>query len=117
MLSKLLPGAVVVVEAIEDIPSAKLLPEEADALGAHAVEKRRREFAAGRHCARRALTRLGYADIAVPKGEDGEPRWPNDIVGSITHCAGYCAAAVARSSQLASIGIDGQVHTAIVIPR
>jgi 4'-phosphopantetheinyl transferase EntD len=36
------------------------------------------------------------------------PRWPPGVVGSITHCAGYRAAAVARSGDLMAIGIDAE---------
>jgi 4'-phosphopantetheinyl transferase EntD len=36
------------------------------------------------------------------------PRWPQGIVGSITHCAEFRAAAVARSDRIASVGIDAE---------
>jgi 4'-phosphopantetheinyl transferase EntD len=32
------------------------------------------------------------------------------VVGSLTHCAGYRAAAVARATELASVGIDAEPH-------
>jgi 4'-phosphopantetheinyl transferase EntD len=34
--------------------------------------------------------------------------WPDGVVGSITHCAGYRAAAVARAADVAMIGIDAE---------
>jgi 4'-phosphopantetheinyl transferase EntD len=34
-------------------------------------------------------------------------------VGSITHTAGYCAAAVAASSEMLAIGIDAESHRAL----
>ena len=46
----------------------------------------------------------------ILRGSKGEPLWPAGVVGSITHCAGYRAAAVARQTQLAGIGIDAEVH-------
>ena len=47
---------------------------------------------------------------------DGVPRWPTGVIGSMTHCAGYRAAAVARSDGLRGIGIDGEPHAALPHP-
>lgn len=82
---------------------------EAAAVSGASVE-RRREFATGRHCARRALLAIGEAVAPVLRDKDGAPVWPNGVVGSITHCAGYRAAAVARSEDVAGIGIDAEPH-------
>jgi 4'-phosphopantetheinyl transferase EntD len=92
-------------EAIE----AGLFPEEREHI-AHAVAKRRVEFAAVRRCARKALQELGYPPVPILPGEQREPRWPEGVVGSMTHCAGYCAAAVARSGEVSALGIDAEVH-------
>jgi enterobactin synthetase component D len=77
-----------------------------------AVPKRRAEYIAGRESARRALMRLhsasGDIDIDIDIGADRAPVWPAGIVGSITHCSGYAAAAVAPASALAAIGIDSE---------
>lgn len=109
MIEDILPDAVVAVEAREDLLDAALFPEEEAALG-RAVEKRRREFTTARACARRAFERLGLESLPVPVGQRGEPRWPPGVVGSITHCAGYCACAVGRSADLVTIGIDAEPH-------
>jgi 4'-phosphopantetheinyl transferase EntD len=71
-----------------------------------AVEKRRREFSAGRSCARQALREFGFADSPIMHDENGAPLWPQGIVGSITHCGTYAAAAAARGSRLHGLGID-----------
>ncbi|MCZ9346424.1 4'-phosphopantetheinyl transferase superfamily protein [Streptomyces sp. TRM76130] len=84
-----------------------LYPEE-EPLVARAVAKRRREFTAVRSCARRAMARLGVPPQPVLNGERGAPRWPSGLVGSMTHCDGYCAAALARATDLASVGIDAE---------
>jgi 4'-phosphopantetheinyl transferase EntD len=96
-------------EAASDRRDAEreLLAPERDAV-ARAVPARKREFATVRGCARRALARLGEAPAPILPGERGAPRWPAGIVGSMTHCAGYRAAAVARSSDVLSIGIDAE---------
>src|SRR5437879_5639189 len=89
-----------------------LLPEEEHLL-AGALERRRREFAAGRSCARRALARLGWPNFAVLKGPNREPIWPPGVLGSITHCGDYCAAAAGRVEELGAIqglGIDAELN-------
>lgn len=47
----------------------------------------------------------------VLPGERGAPRWPEGLVGSMTHCDGYRAAALVRATDLASLGIDAEPHT------
>lgn len=107
VIEDILPPAVIVVEAFDDPPGLSLFPEE-EAYVAHAVDSRRREFTIGRHCARTALGRLGVAPTAIPRGHRGAPGWPDDMVGSITHCAGYHSAAVARAADLVAVGIDAE---------
>jgi 4'-phosphopantetheinyl transferase EntD len=107
VLERLVPDEVAWAETREDLRETELFPSECLALG-RAVEKRRREFVTGRACAREALGRLGVPAVAVPAGLDGEPRWPPGIVGSITHCAGYRACAVARSDAIVGLGIDAE---------
>jgi 4'-phosphopantetheinyl transferase EntD len=109
VIETLLPGEAVVIEAFDVPPGAVLFPEER-ALVAQAVDKRVREFTAVRHCARVALARLDVPPAPILPGPYGEPGWPDGIVGSMTHCDGYCAAAVARSSHLASLGVDAEPH-------
>jgi 4'-phosphopantetheinyl transferase EntD len=55
-----------------------------------------------------ALGRLGRPPQPTPVGPDREPLWPAGIVGSITHCADFCAAAVAESTDIAGLGIDAE---------
>jgi 4'-phosphopantetheinyl transferase EntD len=109
VIQHLLPAEVVTMVAEEADWDAELFPEE-EALVARAFAKRRREFTAGRTCARRALARLGWPDFPVLSGSRRDPIWPVGVAGSITHCNGFCAAAVARKSELISIGIDAEPH-------
>ncbi len=85
------------------------LPKEVQSLGA-ARDERSRDFANGRHCARAALAAFGCASGPILIGPRGEPMWPHGFVGSITHCDGYCAAAVAKAGRVASLGIDAEPH-------
>ncbi|RKR92388.1 4'-phosphopantetheinyl transferase EntD [Micromonospora pisi] len=107
MIERLLPSSVSAVEAFDDQLPALLFPEE-EALVTNAVEKRRREFATARRCAREAMAGLGLAPVALLPGPNREPRWPDGVVGSITHCDGYRAAAVARNTELLTLGVDAE---------
>ena len=114
MIADILPPAAVAAESLGPDPPAGpgLFPAE-EALVRTAGPGRRAEFTAGRACARAALAGLGLAglDLAaapVLAGRAGEPRWPAGVTGSITHCAGYRACAVARIADVAAIGIDAE---------
>ncbi|MFI5845963.1 4'-phosphopantetheinyl transferase [Catenuloplanes sp. NPDC051500] len=109
MIERLLPPGVAWAETFTDEDCA-LFPAEEAAI-AQAVEKRRREFVTGRWCARQALAGLGRPASPIVPGERGAPGWPDDVVGAITHCPGYRAAAVAHSSGFASVGIDAEQHS------
>lgn len=87
------------------------LPPEERVFVENSVRRRVKEFTAGRNCARAALEKLGYENVIIPMGARRQPLWPAGIVGSISHGAGYCAAAVCTRSQFASIGIDIEAAT------
>ncbi|MEV0184709.1 4'-phosphopantetheinyl transferase superfamily protein [Streptomyces sp. NPDC050625] len=111
MIEELLPECVVSVEAYgDDEPGNTALYPEEEALLAQAVAKRRREFAVVRSCARRAMEKLGVPPQPILPGERGAPAWPDGLVGSMTHCDGYCAASLVRAADLASLGIDAEPH-------
>ncbi len=109
LLRQIAPAAVRCTEVFADPPDAALFPEE-EAYVARAVEKRRREFTTGRWCARAALQQLGIAPAPLLRDERGAVRWPAGVRGSITHCPGYRAAAVAWASQVSALGIDAEPH-------
>jgi len=75
----------------------------------NAVEKRRREFSAGRNCARQALRALGCADTPILHDQNRAPLWPPGIVGSITHSNTHAAAVAAENSKLCGLGIDMEI--------
>lgn len=105
--AKLFPSACVLEEGVPALVDGQLLPGELAYLG-KSVPKRRAEFGMARLCARRALARLGVAPVELVPQQDRAPRWPPGFVGSITHTQSYCAAVVARSSELQSVGIDAE---------
>src|SRR5215475_7363416 len=92
-------------EVYSDPPGLAPMPDE-EPLIARSVAKRRNEFITVRHCARIALSELGLPPVPILKGDKGEPCWPDGVVGSLTHCAGYRGAVVARSAMVRSVGVD-----------
>ncbi|MCE7080990.1 4'-phosphopantetheinyl transferase superfamily protein [Streptomyces sp. ST2-7A] len=112
MLKELLPADVESAELFGETDTGDLPPlfPEEEAVVARAVAKRRREFAGVRACAREALGRLGVPPAPLLPGERGAPGWPDGIIGSMTHCAGYRGAAVARRGRWASLGVDAEPH-------
>ncbi|GGY53884.1 4'-phosphopantetheinyl transferase family protein [Streptomyces tanashiensis] len=109
MIERILPAGLAVSEAFDDPADATLFPEEA-AVVRNAVDSRRREFTTIRMCARRALAGLGLPPVPVLPGEGGAPRWPEAVVGSLTHCTGYRGAVLGRATEFAMIGIDAEPH-------
>ncbi|RKN43542.1 4'-phosphopantetheinyl transferase family protein [Micromonospora endolithica] len=104
----LLPAAVAVAVAGPADFVGELLPAERACLGERAVPSRRRDFTAGRVCARRAMTALGLPPHPVPSSADRSPVWPPGVVGAITHTRGYCAAVAAHAAEVRAVGIDAE---------
>ena len=109
MIASILPASVATAESFgpEPPPGRELFPAE-EAVVRTADLRRRAEFAAGRFCAHQALAGLGLPAAPVLAGRAGEPLWPAGVTGSITHCAGYRACAVARTTDVAGVGIDAE---------
>jgi 4'-phosphopantetheinyl transferase EntD len=112
MIEEILPPAAAAADTFEDAQGAVLFPAEEAAIS-RAVGKRRREFTTARACARDALARLGVPAAPIVPGERGAPQWPPGVVGSMTHCRGYRAAAVARRRDLVTIGLDAEPDDAL----
>lgn len=115
MIEKVLQSPVETAEAFGDDPAAMLFPAEC-AVIARASERRRREFATARDCARTALARLGQPPVPVLADRAGAPQWPPGVAGSITHCRGYRAAAVASTRVVVSLGLDAEPNGALRDP-
>jgi len=96
----------VLLEASELLESA-VSEAELSILSEKATAKRRREFVAGRHAARKALVDLGITDPPpVLRGGRGVPLWPEGVVGSITHSGSWAAAVVTTAEHARSVGLD-----------
>ena len=108
MMAPLLPVAEC-AEMFADAPAPAMFPEEAAEIAGASAE-RRREFATVRGCARNALRQAGLPAAPILPDSDRAPRWPAGVVGSLTHCVGYRAAAVAGADDCAGVGIDAEPH-------
>jgi 4'-phosphopantetheinyl transferase EntD len=104
-IGDVLPGGAAIAGGGLDPEDGFLFPEE-EVLVVRTVAKRRREFLAGRSYARRALSRLGGGATAILAEPSRAPRWPAGFTGTISHSASICAAIVARTTDIASIGLD-----------
>lgn len=82
------------------------LTPDALATLAKAVPKRQREFATGRMLASRALKASGCADTQVNRGDNRQPLWPADRVGSISHSHTWAWVAVSKAGTLSGLGVD-----------
>lgn len=79
---------------------------EEEALVLDATALRRAQFAAGRRAARLAMAPLGVAPVAIGRGQEGEPLFPAQVCGSISHTREYAAAIVGWANNYASVGVD-----------
>jgi 4'-phosphopantetheinyl transferase EntD len=108
LIAGILPPKVAAVEFMADAPGVGGLFPAEEAAVRTAGPCRRAEFTAGRLCARAAMALLGAPATAILPGPAGQPQWPKGMTGSITHCAGYQASAVALTADVAAIGIDAE---------
>ncbi|MCX7559226.1 4'-phosphopantetheinyl transferase superfamily protein [Sulfitobacter sp. F26204] len=108
VISSLFDRAVCVGTTDPRKPQPEPLGDEAAHL-AHALEARKREFAAGRVAARQALAQLGIAPVPVFAAKDRAPVWPQGVYGSISHTKTLCAAVVADRGH--TVGLDLEADT------
>lgn len=86
--------------------SPQSLYDDERAYGGAFGDRRLREFATGRLCARGALASLGIYEFPLHVNADRTPRWPAGVVGSITHTDGFCGAIAARDDDARALGLD-----------
>lgn len=105
LIATLFPEKVITVEADPEMIQGSLFPEESTFI-CNAITKRRKEFIAGRICARRALEKFGTKNFPLLMGSDRAPVWPSGIVGSISHTHRYCGVVIAQKTEIKSLGLD-----------
>jgi 4'-phosphopantetheinyl transferase EntD len=115
-VAELFPPGVIAIQVRGTVSPKYLLEEERECV-ARAADKRVQEFAAGRLCARSALSALGCPAAPLLPGPDRAPRWPNGTTGTISHTDQYCVAVVGRASRYLGVGVDaeriGQVQQSV----
>lgn len=97
--------AVAELDPREIDPEHVLLPVERDVVE-RAIDTRRLQYAAGRHCAREGMRALGVPPGPVTQDSDRAPCFPPGLVGTITHTQWWCAAAMALDTTRAALGVD-----------
>ncbi|MFI9024359.1 4'-phosphopantetheinyl transferase [Streptomyces sp. NPDC053560] len=108
LVADIVPAGVEVAESTCDVSSG-VTERELESLG-WAVAARRAEFVTGRALAREALSAVGAPATDLVRTATGAPAWPQGFTGSITHCSGYRAAAVAARRDVRALGIDAEPH-------
>lgn len=105
LIRRVLSGGSVVEMASLQMWDSPLAPLEL-AQVEKCVDKRKREFAAGRACARQALGQLGFDNVLLLSDNDRVPQWPEGIVGSISHTDDCCLAVVKKKEKIVGLGVD-----------
>lgn len=104
LLDRLPPGSGVAAWAVGSPRESEFADE--DRLVARAVSGRRAQFQAGRSAARMALAMLGHEPGPILARAEGDPIWPEGVVGSITHTERWALAVAARLRAPAGLGVD-----------
>lgn len=82
-----------------DVPELVDLPERVSS-------RRRVSFIAGRMAARSALMAANLPIAPIRIGPSGQPKWPAEVVGSISHSRGAAIALVAPAPMTQGVGVD-----------
>jgi 4'-phosphopantetheinyl transferase EntD len=108
-LRTLLPvdGIAFAILAVPDARPGDLHPQETALISPSAVATKRTSFTLGRNAAAQSLRAIGI-DPAPPvlQGRGKNPLWPDQVVGSITHCDPWTICVVAKSSAAKALGVD-----------
>lgn len=70
------------------------------------TQMRQKEFRGGRCVAREAMRLAVGLNSPIGVGQEGEPIWPKDVCGSISHTSSHAAAIVSDATEFLSVGID-----------
>jgi len=69
--------------------------------------ERRKEYLLGRYCAHQAhLKLIGTELLSLSSNPDRSPKWPDYLVGSISHNHDYVCCAMAPKKHLRGLGVD-----------
>ena len=105
-LPKTIPGLVALIADHKDA----LTTEELSSID-FGSELRLREYSTGRFLAKSLLQRLGSTEMNLPTLSDGQVKWPEGFVGSISHKNKICAVIAAERKSCKSLGLDIEIST------
>jgi len=106
LMTQLLPHPIAIAATDVKEPSEDCLKGQETILCRNFSPTRLRTFAAGRVSSRLALSYLGIEPCPIGMKSKGEPVWPPNITGSISHTNDLAIAAVANKKHFVSLGID-----------
>jgi 4'-phosphopantetheinyl transferase EntD len=112
MIEQILPPSVASAEAFKRGP-ADVLPPGENTVTARANGYRSKEFSTARACAQAALEQLALSAVSMSPELRDAPQWPEGMTGSITYCAGYCAAAVAATTAIVALGVHAEPNVGL----
>ncbi len=79
--------------------------------------KRKNEFLTGRWCVNKALDALGVNNFSPPCGDKGEPIWPGNVKGSISHSNNITGAVVSSDPGCRALGLDIESQVRKISPQ
>jgi enterobactin synthetase component D len=106
-----LPSQQICLASCSNFDAQSLVSDEILSISSAKSPKRFREFTLGRSAARKAMQALEqgsaeYQTFPLLRLESGLVAWPSGIVGSISHCRGIAIAAVAKTNDYSTLGLD-----------
>jgi len=100
-----------------ELNQLKLEPQELATLKAFSAKARIESFKLGRLAYRRASDALGFKAAALKNDLDGIPVWPSGLTGSISHTETVSICALAKRTQLRSLGTDIELKSRKISER
>lgn len=75
---------------------------------ASAAQVRKEDYVAGRFCAFKASSLIGFSLTKLPTHSDRTPIWPQNLCGSISHSKKLAVSCVSSTDHYFSLGIDAE---------
>jgi 4'-phosphopantetheinyl transferase EntD len=100
-------GTAFAILSVGEASPGDLHPQETALISPSAVIAKRMSFTLGRNAAAKTLRAIGI-DPAPPvlQGKGKNPLWPEQVVGSVTHCEPWTICVVAKNSAAKALGVD-----------
>lgn len=93
-----------IIIGFESQENYELYPEELEICKNYKSQKRVLEYKRGRIAAKKCLEKLGIYSFPILKSANGDPIWPLNIAGSISHSNDLAVAVISKEHKF--IGVD-----------